>query len=273
VLVALDGSRFSETATALAIDWALRLDARLVGLGVLDEPTIDRPEPVPMGAGAYKIARDEARLTEAHQRILAFLAGFRARCASANVAAEVLEDVGDPADRILREAQRCDVVVLGRETNFHFETQDEPDATALQILRSTPRPVVIVPSEMPEGRGVMVAYDGSREAGRALQLFELLGLTAGDEVVVVGVHAEAGEAEALLRPAGEFLAAHGAHHRLDPVASEAPAAKVLLAEVRRLRPRVLVMGAHRDHLLRDLFATSVSRAVLAACPVPVFVGA
>jgi nucleotide-binding universal stress UspA family protein len=34
-----------------------------------------------------------------------------------------------------------------------------------------------------------------------------------------------------------------------------------------------VMGAHGHHPMRDLFATSVTRAVLRECPVPVFVGA
>jgi len=34
-----------------------------------------------------------------------------------------------------------------------------------------------------------------------------------------------------------------------------------------------VMGAHGHHPLRDLFATSVTRAVLAGCPVPAFIGA
>jgi nucleotide-binding universal stress UspA family protein len=40
LLVALDGSPWSETATTLALDWAARFDARLIGLGVLDEPSI-----------------------------------------------------------------------------------------------------------------------------------------------------------------------------------------------------------------------------------------
>ena len=36
---------------------------------------------------------------------------------------------------------------------------------------------------------------------------------------------------------------------------------------------ILVMGAHGHHPLRDLFFTSVTRAVLQAAPVPVFVEA
>ena len=39
-LVALDGSLYTEAVTALALDSASRSGARLVGLGVLDEPSI-----------------------------------------------------------------------------------------------------------------------------------------------------------------------------------------------------------------------------------------
>ena len=272
-LVALDGSAYSEPATTLALDWARRFGARLVGLGVLDAPAIRGAEPVPLGAGAYKKARDEARLVEAHRRVVGFLADFLARSQAAGIAAEVLEGIGDPAARILREAQRCDLVILARETHFHFETQEQPDETLGQVLRGSPRPVVVVPRELPEGQGIVLAYGGGREAARTLQSFQLLGLAAGETVDVVSIHPDGAEAEGLARLAGEYLTAHGAPHRLHPIVSAAPPAEVLLEEIQHARPRLLVMGAQGHHPLRDLFGTSVTRAVLGACPVPTFIGA
>jgi nucleotide-binding universal stress UspA family protein len=273
VLVALDGSAYSETATLLALDWAARFGARLLGVGVLDQPSIIGREAVPLGAGAYKKARDEARMADAHRRVVDLLADFRARGLSAGVTTDVVEDVGDPSERILREAQRCDLVILGRETHFHFETQDRPDETLAQILRGSPRPVVVVPRELPEARGIVVAYGGGREAARTLQTFELLGLADGEEIDVVTVHRDGAEAEATAHLAGDFLTAQGARHGLHPITSAASPAQVILEEVRHRRPRLLVIGAHGHHPLRDLFGTSVTRAVLGACPVPVFVGA
>ena len=72
ILVALDGSPWSEAATRLALDWAARFDARLLALGVLDEPSIDRGEPVPMGAYAYKKRHDIRAhdLSDVHPRLL-----------------------------------------------------------------------------------------------------------------------------------------------------------------------------------------------------------
>lgn len=272
-LVALDGSVYSKTAMALAIDWARRYGARLLGLGVLDAPAIRGAEPVPLGAGAYKQARDEARLADAHRRVVDFLADFLAQSKAAGIPVEVLEDIGDPAERILREAHRCDLVILARETHFHFETQEQPDDTLARVLRGSPRPVVTVPRELPEGQGVVVAYGGGREAARTLQTFQLLGLAAGEAIEVVSVHRDGAEAEALAHLAGAYLTAHGAPHRLRAIASDAPPADVILEETRRAHPRLLVMGAHGHHPLRDLFGTSITRAVLRACPVPAFIGA
>ncbi|HWP75690.1 MAG TPA: universal stress protein [Methylomirabilota bacterium] len=272
-LVALDGSACGESAADLAIDWAGRYGAHLLGLGILDAPTIQRAEPVPLGAGAYKKARDQARLADAHRRVADLLTAFRARGQAAGVAVEVLEDIGDPAVRILREAQRCDVVILGRETHFHFETQDEPDGTLAQVLRGSPRPVVVVPRSVPQGHGVLLAYGGGREAARTLQTFQLLGLAAGEAIEVVTIHRDGAEAEALVNLAGEYLTAQGAPHRLHPIVSATPPADVLLEQVRRARPRLLVMGAQGHHPLRDLFGASVTRAVMRACPVPAFIGA
>jgi nucleotide-binding universal stress UspA family protein len=273
LLVALDGSPYSDTASVLACEWAARFGARLLGLGVLDEPSIEQGEAVPMGAYAFKRHRDEVRLADAHRRLLRFLEEFLARCAAAGVTATVLEDIGDPIDRILREAQRCDAVLLGRETHFRFETQDRPDATLGGVIRRCARPVVVVPRELPDGSGVMVAYSGGREAARTLQIFQLLGLAGGEDIDVVTIHRDRAEAVALASLAGEFLVARGAPHRLHAIATDGAPADVLLEEIRRRAPRLLVMGAHgHHHALRELFATSVTRAVLTACPVPVFLG-
>jgi nucleotide-binding universal stress UspA family protein len=273
ILVALDGSPWSEAATTLALDWAGRSGARVLGLGILDEPAIERGEPVPMGAYEYKKHRDQRRLGDAHRRVLDLLDDFRVRSTALGIDAIAVEDVGDPADHILREAHRCDIVVLGRETHFRFETPDRADATLAQVIRTSPRPIVVVPRKLRAGGGVMVAYGGGREAARTLQTFTLLGLGAGQDVAVVTVHRERAQAEATANLAGDFLTAHGMSPTLCPIPSDAAPADVLLEELRRRQAGLLVMGAHAHHPFRDLFTTSVTRAVLAECAVPTFVGA
>jgi nucleotide-binding universal stress UspA family protein len=273
ILVPLDGSPQSAAAVDLAIRWGAQFGARLVGVGVVDEPTILKAEPVPLGAFSYKEMRDQARLEDARSRVHQFLGEFEAQCAGCGVSAGTVDATGDPVDRILREAQRCDLVMIGRDTNFHFETQDYPDKTMASILRASARPVVVVPPEPASGRGVMVAYGGGREVARALQIFQLLGLAAGEPVHLVSVQREGWEASDMAGLAADYLAAHGTKHDLLELKSDGSPADTLLAHLRTQRPRVLVMGAQGHHPVRDLFVTSVTRAVLMESPVPTFVAA
>jgi nucleotide-binding universal stress UspA family protein len=272
VLVALDDSPYSETATTLAVEWAKRFGARLLGMGILDEPSITAGQAVPLGASAFKKELDEARLAEAQQLVLGFLSRFRERCSSAGVPADVVEEAGDPARCILKQAYRCDVIVLGYETHFHFETQDAPDTVRAKILRRSPRPIAVVPRELTGGSGVVVAYGGGREVTRTLQMFQLLGLSGGEPINLVSVCGEDGRIAVAAGYAAEFLEAHGESCMMHAVKSDRPAAEIILEHVEMLKPRLLIMGAHAHHPLRDLFATSVTRAVLQASPVPVLVG-
>jgi nucleotide-binding universal stress UspA family protein len=270
MLVAMDGSPHGEAAATLALDWAARFGAELLGLGILDKPSLTRGEPVPLGATAFKRHRDEVRLADAHRHVLDLLARFHQRCDAAGVRCTVLEDIGTPREQILAE---CDVVVLGRETHFRFETQDSPDATLSKVLRESPRPVVVVPREPASGNGVLVAYGSGREVARTLQTFTLLGLASDEPVCLVAIDADVARAETRLQSAAPYLAAHGVRATLAPVASRVAPATLLLNEVRRPQPRLVVMDAHGLHAVRDLFLTSVTRAVLRDAPVPVFVGA
>ncbi len=179
MLVVLDGTPPSESVIALAFDWTTRFRARVLGLGVLDAPAIEHGEPVPMGAYAYKRHRDETRLEEMNLHVVRLLQEFRARSAAAGVDAATVEDIGDPAEQILREAQRCDVVLMARETCFQVDADDRSDRTLAHVIRGLPRPVVVVPRELRDGRGIVVAYGGGREAASTLQTFVLLGLAAG----------------------------------------------------------------------------------------------
>ena len=273
MLVALDGTPSSEPVISLALDWARRFGARLLGLGVVDAPSIERGELVSIGASGYKKHRDEVRLDAAKRHVVHLLMQFRARCAAAGVDATTVEDVGDPAEQILREAHRCDLLLLAREIRFEFETGSYQHRMLAHVIRALPRPVVVVPPPEPRGgQGIMVAYGGGREAASTLQTFVLLGLTAGQEVDLVTVHRDNAKAADIARRAGDFLTAHGVAHRLHPIASAAPPAEILLDVVRQRRPGLLVLGAHATHAVRDRFVTSVTRAVLRACPVPMVIG-
>lgn len=269
ILVGLDGSPHSRDAAALGIDWARRYDAVLVGLGVIDEPEICRPEMVPIGASAIKREADEARLAQATGRVQQFLEQFSVQCAQAGVSSKVVQVVGDPAEQIVRQAQRYDLILLGHETHFHFATQEDACATLEKVLRNAPRPVARAAPAPQRENCVVVAYDGSVQAARALQAFQTL-LNRSPEVHVLTVGEDVDEVTQHVNRAVEFLGFHGITARPRVVSSSAPIGTVLLEEARRLNAGLMVMGAYGQPVVKEFFLGSVTRTLLKDGALPLF---
>jgi nucleotide-binding universal stress UspA family protein len=254
----------------LGIRWAQQFDALLVGLGVIDEPTIRKSEPVPLGASHYKEHRDEKLVADARRTIEQVLARFALRCAEAGVSAKLLEDVGLPDAQILLEAQRYDLILLGQQTHFHFETQVRADETLTTVLKSSPRPVVTVPATLGGGTAVVIAFDGSLQAARALQVFEAMGLAGSAVVHVVSVDGRPGEAARRADRAAEFLRFHDVQARPHALTTAAAPAAVILEQARQLDAGLLVMGAYGQPVLREFFLGSVTQTILKESTVPLF---
>lgn len=270
MLVGLDGSAYSAAAVELGVRWAGQHQALLVGLGVIDEPAIRGDEAVPLGADHYKQKADEARMHRARLRIEQLLEAFSLRCAQASVASKVLEDQGAPADRLMLQAQRVDLVLLGMKTYFQFATQDEPCETLHRVLKNTPRPVVAVPEKAPDGNAIVVAYDGSLQAARALQAFVGVGPAANAEIHLVSVAETKTDAARPADRAAEFLGFHEIKAQVHTVASNRKVADVLLEEIRKRKAGLVVMGAYGQPALREFFLGSVTRRLLEEGTTPLF---
>jgi nucleotide-binding universal stress UspA family protein len=262
ILIGLDGSPYSEAATEVGILWARRTQARLVGLGVVDEPTILRPEPTGIGGGSWKSQRDAALLADAHNRVGTFLERFTARCAEAGVSARIMKDIGVPAELILSFGEDADLLLLGQRTFFHFETQAPADRTLEAVLHRSHRPVVAVPAALPDNRAVVVAYDAQPPAVRALEAFQKSGWYEGQTVYVVSVAGDAPSAARQAEEGARFLRFAGMTAEARPLCASGPPAMPLLDQVRELGAGMLVLGAYgRSRIAETLFG-STTRSML-----------
>jgi nucleotide-binding universal stress UspA family protein len=270
ILVGLDGSAYSAAAVELGIRWAQHTGAVLVGLGIIDAPTICKPQPVPLGASAYKVHHDATLLADASHKVAQLLADCAQRCAEAGVTCQILQDTGLPAAHILLEAQHYDLIMLGQHTFFHFETQDTPDDTLAVVVKQSPCPVVAVPATLPEGRAVLIAYDGSPHATRALHMFQALGLASAYDVHVVCVDAHKEKAHLCVERAVTFLQGHNVVAQAHALATSESPAHALLQYVHQVQAGLLVMGSSGRSPLREFFGGSVTRTMLRDSPVPLF---
>lgn len=270
LLVALDGTRYSEAAVEFGLRWSRGAGAALSGLAIVDEPALLKPEAMSIGASHYAALAHERRLREASVTVDRILQDFERRCREANVPYEVLHEAGSPLEVILRESHRFDLLVMGSHTYFEFATRETEDHVLEEVLRHGPRPIVAVPQTLPQGEGVVVAYDGSDASARALQAFQTLYEKPPGPVKVLSVQSTPSAAADLAARAIDFLAFHGIRATALPVGARGRADDVLLEKVCELTPALVVMGGRVHNRLRDRLLGSTTRHMLDRCRVPLF---
>ncbi len=270
ILVALDPSPESNHAQDQAIHLASSHNASILGLAVVDEPGITRPEPVPPGAAEFHKQKVHSLLQRGEERAHELLKHFQSRCEKAGVKVDLESLHGSPADIVVRESYRCDLLLSAPHTFLKHITQDGACDSLHVALKKTPRPAYITPQHH-QGEGVLVTVDGSAEAARTLQLFVLLGLCKGKTANVVSVHEDQSHAAENCRMTAHFLRAHGITATESPIASKEPPTEELLDLIQATRPEVVVMGAFGVSGLRDFFFGSVTNRMLERCPAPLFI--
>lgn len=269
ILVGLDDSPSSEAAVDLSIQWAKRFNALLVGLGIVNDRGFQEVtlaysgNPASLDMGLQLLADTRHKVEQVLER-------FAARCAEEDVSFNLREDTGLPYEEILRESQRCDLVLFGHETHFRFGTEGKPDETLWNVLKRESRPVVVAPPKLGRGTSVVVAYNGSPQADRALQAFQSSGLDFGEEVCVLCVDDDPDEAKRQADRAVEFLRLHRIKATPCISGSLESVAQSMLAETQRRKARLLVMGAYGHSTLREFALGSITRTVVGESPVPVF---
>lgn len=187
ILIGLSGTEHSRAAAELAVGWAEQYHASIAGIAIVDIPHLTAPEAVPLGAGAYKIERDEVLVRVAGERASQAMDELEVRCAAAGVSCHTIKREGDPEKLLVLEAQRADLLFLGK-TSISEELAIPDSRVLRQILRHTSRPVVCV-AQCNHSAAVLVAYDGSAQAAKSLQMFQCLGLGDHREIHVLTVSA------------------------------------------------------------------------------------
>jgi nucleotide-binding universal stress UspA family protein len=279
-LLALDGSQASAQAQRIAIRVSLeqashpRADGRplrLVGVAVVDRPTIERPEPAPIGGSAFRTERDEALLAEAERKADQVLSQFKARCQEAGVPAETLRVEGLPYEQIAMASRRHDLIVIGKDTNFHFATSSETGDTVRRLLSDNPRPLLVTPAEEPRGSSIVIAYDSSRQSSHALHMWTLLDIRRDQVTVhVVSIAKKLDKARARCEEAAALLRYHDVQAEVHAIESQERVSDVLRQQLPQLDPQAVVIGAFGQSGLRERFFGSVTRGLIEDCPYPLF---
>ncbi len=171
ILVGLDGSEHSRTATRYALWLGRRFEARVVGLHVVDIVSIEGSffHDISGSLGFEPYLDFSTKMREVLQeRGEALLEEFRNEAGAADVPYETVLGIGIVPNEICERARTADLVVIGhRGINEKFST-GLLGGSAESVTRKSPKPVWVCSTEFREVSRPLLAYDGSQRASAAL---------------------------------------------------------------------------------------------------------
>ena len=272
ILAHVDDSAAARARFDFALGLARTLGARVTTLYLI-------PEPFMSGASRHapaEIVQEHVALAE--EAADKALAAFPVEAGRQGVPLRILKESG-PLDRLptllARDARNSDLVVVGQPD----PRTGSGDAALLveAAFMETGRPALMIPHGGAGAgplRRVLVAWNASREASRAVHDALPL-LLAAEEVVVLVVDPD-DIGIALGRKPGsgllQYLELHGATARLKSVESgRRSAGEVIMAEAAAEKADLLVMGGYGHSKLREALLGGATRTLLAEAALPVLI--
>jgi nucleotide-binding universal stress UspA family protein len=270
ILVHLDDSRRCHLRLGVATQLAVDFGAELVGLYVVPTrelaPSVAALLPADVVARRLQETGDAQNKAEALFKKAAKTVGLKA--------VEWRAPAGSSVNVAVTHARCTDLVVLGQrdpgDADFAFlEELNEA------VVLSAGRPALCVPyAAVPAaiGQHVLVAWDGGREASRAVGDAMPL-LVKASQITVMSVHSGGNNRlpdEAATARLAAYLRSHGVEAKIDhSTIDDIGIGEWLLSRAADLSADLIVMGAYAHTRLRELVLGGVTRTMLSAMTAPV----
>ena len=251
ILVALDASTHSLAALATAVELAAAMEAELEGLFVEDVNLL-RLAGLPFVQEVRHTASLEALDSPRMERALrAQAAQAREALAAAAGRAQVHWSFrvvrGHVAQEVLEAASQADLVTLGKQGRSRSPGA-RLGSTALRVALNAPGALLLVEHGVPGGQPVLVLYDGSEGAQRALDAAARLARTGGTHLIVLLLAGAPDTVKQLEQQAAHLFEAWGVHPHFRPL----PGADVhILSRALRSEGDGLVVLSARSPLLPE----------------------
>lgn len=253
ILVTLDGSESSKTALRVAVGLADITQSDLKGLFVVNQErfmsvpvssvlvaTVTGQAPIPMLRSAQEVIQVEEKVSLEGDEIET---DFKEACKTARVDCKFISELGDPDEIIAHYARTVDLVVMGNSGKHEGLSFPYKGQTISGLLHLVTRPILIVPEVDQGGASIVIAYDGSPPAERALRLgAEFSQIMQISEVHLLTVIEDSQEETKIQSPAIQYLRNYDLDVREAIVRGDA--GEVIDEYVSRVEPAMLVMGAY-----------------------------
>jgi nucleotide-binding universal stress UspA family protein len=267
IVVNLSMAEAGAPATGYAVSVASALDAHLTGIAFVYDPIV----PI-SGTGYIPAEVIETQQADNESAAKTAIDGFAEATRRAGLAAEPLTisaSLAGAGEQFARIARRFDLAIVGQAGP---ETSSVENIIAETTLFESGRPIILVPyiQKAPlKLDNVMVCWDGSRQAARAIADAMPLMTKAGSIEIVVITNERGKQHEIEGADIGAHLARHGLKvdvHRIS--GGNIDIADALLSHAADSGADFMVMGGYGHSRLREFVLGGVTHSILRSMTVP-----
>lgn len=275
ILIAIDDSASSRSALDVAVEIGKLTQAKLKGLYIEDALRLGEWRPlVSAGTKVTSSSQQSSReqLDLANQLVeegdkLEKL--FESRKKEAHLEGYFSRTRGLIDEMVIEAAKTVDLVVIGRRGTEMGEYSNEPGPTTENLLRKTTKPVIVVPPGGKLSKNILIAYDGSETAQRALSTGAKFATLLKSPIEVICVSEEEVNAGKNLVEAREFLAPYKLETCFEHKTGSFQPSYAIREEALKLKAGLIALGAFGPHKLLELVFGSTTKSVImqSTCPV------
>lgn len=182
---------------------------------------------------------------------------------------ELVVKDGDFIEEILKESRTADLIVMGKVLKGKGNDCKTLQEGMLKIIYETRVPLFAVCSEKMMQENVLLAYDGSSSANKALRVIGDLAGTIIKKVSVLCVKGRESEASPLLEEAELYLSPYGI--TIEKIWKSGDVTQNIITVMEDKKSFSIVMGGHGDNVIKDIFVGSTAERVLESVEIPVLV--
>ena len=273
ILLALDPDNDTPVAIRYTLDVAHRYGAHVTGLACVDTKRIEESA-TGGGIGSMYYAEKLREKLEAktRERAMELLDEFASASERERITYHQEVKEGSPSVRIIEDMRYHELLVIGNDPHFFYGHPDQHTTTLAHVVKGCVAPVLVVPDEFRPIKTVLLTYDGSTPAARAMQMFALYSPFGKDvDVHVIGVYEQGHEAEAELNvsTAAKYLATHGYSAHTATLQGRKPFDHIV-QYAENVEADLLVAGAHSVSKMKKLIFGSTTESLITEMNLPIF---
>jgi nucleotide-binding universal stress UspA family protein len=271
ILLAIDGSNYTESILKYGVDLANKFDAHLRVLTVIDIRIFEWA--VAIGVEGFAPIIPSTAYQEESQRLLEEKADKLLERTSevlkeAKVSFEIEKTSGSPVEIICDKCRLADLIVMGCRGEFGPWRDKMLGATLEATSRLAIKPILVTQKEYSKISHILFAYDGSINSNKAFPWVGAFAKQFEAKLTILIVSSEEESAKGILKDSTNYLSNYDLSE-INTMIKEGDAETKIVEAAKEVNADLIIMGSYGHSRIREAILGSTTVHVMRHARAPI----